>query len=69
MSKIYRKFEDESSYIVSAVKGFIDLRNNYKLYKKIYKFYTKEGVTFTGDAEMDYNLVINYLTEDFNVTV
>ena len=67
MSKVYRKFEDHSPYIVSALKGFIDLRNNYKLYKKIYKFYTKEGVTFTGDAEMDYNLIINYLSEDFSI--
>jgi len=67
MSKVYRKFEDHSPYIASAVRGQIDLRNNYKLYKKIYKYYTKEGVSFTGDAEMDYNLIINYLSEDFSI--
>jgi len=65
MSKVNRKFADHTDSIRAAVDGEADLRDNYKLYNKIYRFYTKEGVTFTGDAEMDYNMIINYLYEDF----
>ena len=65
MSKVIRKFADHKDSIRAAVEGEMDLRDNYKLYNKIYRFYTKEGVTFTGDAEMDYNMIVNYLNEDF----
>ena len=65
MSKVNRKFADHKESIRAAVDGEMDLRENYKLYNKIYRFYTKEGVTFTGDAEMDYNMIVNYLNEDF----
>ena len=65
MSKVNRKFADHKESIRSAVIGETDLRDNYKLYNKIYRFYTKEGVTFTGDSEMDYNMIVNYLNEDF----
>ena len=65
MSKVNRKFADHTDSIRADVDGEVDLRDNYKLYNKIYRFYTKEGVTFTGDAEMDYNMIINYLYEDF----
>ena len=65
MSKVIRKFADYKEHIRSAVEGETDLRDNYKLYNKIYRFYTKEGVTFTGDSEMDYNMIVNYLNEDF----
>ena len=65
MSKVIRKFSDHKESIKAAVEGETDLRDNYKLYNKIYRFYTKEGVTFTGDSEMDYNMIVNYLNEDF----
>ena len=65
MSKVIRKFADHKDSIRAAVEGEMDLRDNYKLYNKIYRFYTKEGVTFTGDCEMDYNMIVNYLNEDF----
>ena len=65
MSKVNRKFADHRDSIRAAVDGEMDLRDNYKLYNKIYRFYTKEGVTFTGDSEMDYNMIVNYLNEDF----
>ena len=67
MSKVNRKFAEHKESIRAAVEGEMDLRDNYKLYNKIYRVYTKEGVTFTGDAEMDYNLIINYLSEDFSI--
>mgnify|MGYP003142264014 FL=1 len=66
MTKLKRKFEDHLDSLYAAVDGDIDLRDNYKLYKKIQRFYTKDGVTFTGDTSMDYNMVINYLYEDLN---
>ena len=65
MNKLVRKFEEHLESIQGAIDGSLDLRDNYKLYNKIYRFYTKEGVTFTGDTSTDYNMLINYLYEDF----
>ena len=65
MTKVLRKFGDHTVSLEAAATGEMDLRNeNYKLYNKLYRFYAKQGVTFTGDTEMDYNLVVNYLYED-----
>ena len=64
MSKVIRKFADHIDTLTAAANGEADLRDNYKLYKKVQRAYTKEGVTFTGDATMDYNMVVNYLNED-----
>ena len=64
MNKLVRKFEDHLESIQGAIDGSVDLRDNYKLYNKIYRFYTKAGVTFTGDTTIDYNMVITYLSED-----
>ena len=49
MSKLKRKFEDHLDSLYAAVDGQMDLRDNYKLYRKLHRFYTKTGVTFTGD--------------------
>ena len=66
MTKLKRKFEDQLDALADAASGVSDLRDNYKLYKKVQRFYTKEGVTFTGDTSMDYNMVVGYLYEDLN---
>ena len=66
MSKLKRKFEEHLDCLYAAVDGETDLRDNYKLYRKLHRFYTKTGVTFTGDEGVDYNMVINYLYEDLN---
>lgn len=66
MSKLRNKFEDHLDTLESAARGESDLRDNYKLYKKVQRFYTKDGVTWTGDTTMDYNMVVNYLYEDLN---
>ena len=66
MSKLKRKFEEHLECLYAAVDGQMDLRDNYKLYRKVHRFYTKTGVTFTGDERVDYNMVINYLYEDLN---
>jgi hypothetical protein len=47
-----------------AVDGREDLRENQKTYKKIYKYYKDLGITFTGDSESDYNLLLDCLFED-----
>ena len=65
MSKLKRKFEEHLDCLYAAVDGETDLRDNYKLYNKLRRFYSKEGVTFTGDTSTDYNMIINYLYEDF----
>lgn len=63
-TKLARKFSDYLPSLQAAASGEIDLRDNYKLYNKVYRFYTKEGITFTGDTSVDYNIVVNYITED-----
>ena len=64
MSKLIRKFENHLPSLTSAVAGETDLRDNYKLYNKIHRFYSKEGIQFTGDTATDYTIIINYLSED-----
>ena len=64
MSKVLRKFGDYRDSLEAAATGELDLRDNYKLYHKVYRFYKKTGVAFTGDTTIDYNMIINYLYED-----
>jgi len=66
MSKLVRKFEDHIPSLEGAVTGEMDLRDNYKLYNKVYRFYKKSGVQFTGDTVIDYNMIVNYLSEDLS---
>jgi hypothetical protein len=66
MSKLRNKFDDHLPSLYATVDGEMDLRDNHKLYQKVYRFYKKEGITFTGDSLMDYNMIVNYLTEDLN---
>ena len=66
-NKLQRKFEDHLDSLQAAATADGDLRDNYKLYNKLKRFYTKQGVTFTGDTETDYNMVVNYLYEDLFV--
>ena len=66
MTKLKRKFEEHIDTLHAAASGEVDLRDTYKLYKKVQRFYTKDGVTFTGDTEMDYNMIVSYLNEDLN---
>ena len=66
MSKLIRKFENNLDSLAAAAAGEADLRENYKLYNKVHRFYSKEGIVFTGDSETDYTIIINYLTEDLS---
>ena len=66
MSKLIRKFENYLPSLTAAASGEMDLRDNYKLYNKVHRFYTKEGIRFTGDTTTDYDILMNYLTEDLS---
>jgi hypothetical protein len=66
MTKLQRKFENYLDTLQDAASGEADLRENYKLYQKVQRFYTKEGIQLTGDSELDYTIVMNYLIEDLN---
>ena len=65
-NKLMKKLDGHKELIVRAISGNVDLRDNYKLYNKIYRYYTKSGVTFTGDTQTDYSMIINYLYEDIS---
>jgi hypothetical protein len=64
MSKISRKFKESLESLYATADGEMDLRDNYKLYRKVYQFYKKEGAPFTGDAIIDYNMIVRFLSED-----
>ncbi len=65
MAKLTSKFSAHLPEIWEAIEGETDMRSaNQKLYKKIYKYYKNTGVIFTGDSDMDYNVILNYLYED-----
>ena len=58
------KFNSHLPVIREAVEGRDDLRQNRKLYKKIYKYYKDLGVIFSGDEGADYDLVLDCIYED-----
>ena len=58
--KLFKYYEA----IKPAVNGTKDLRDNQRVYKKVQKYYKDLGVTFSGDSESDYNLLLDCLYED-----
>ena len=62
---ITAKFKKDITTLRSAVEGdvFLAVRNP-KLYKKVRKYYQSEGVEFSGDPLDDYDILIDYLSED-----
>ena len=62
---ITTKFKKDISTLRSAAAGdfFLDVRNP-KLYKKVRKYYQNEGIEFSGDPLDDYEIIIDYLSED-----
>ena len=65
-AKLVSKFSDYLPTLEAAAAKELDLRTNRKLYNKVYRFYTKEGCTFTGDAVVDYNMIVSYLSVDLH---
>ena len=58
------KFNSHLTTIREAIEGQSDLRQNRKLYKKIYKYYKDVGVVFSGDDYTDYETVLDCIYED-----
>ena len=62
------KFKKDLDTLRKATNGefFLDVKNP-KLFKKVRKYYEREGlVVFTGDALDDYDILIDAITEDLN---
>ena len=60
------KFKKDLDTLRGAANGdfFLDVKNP-KLYKKVRKYYEREGViTFSGDALDDYDTLIEALSEE-----
>ena len=59
------KFKKDLQTLREASNGdyYLDVRNP-KLYKKVRKYYQNEGVEFSGDPLDDYEIIIDYLSED-----
>ena len=60
------KFKKDLHTLKGAVNGdfFLDVKNP-KLFKKVRKYYEREGrIEFTVDALDDYDFLIQLLTED-----
>ena len=60
------KFKKDLDTLRGAANGdfFLDVKNP-KLFKKVRKYYEREGaITFRGDALDDYDILIEALSED-----
>jgi|TARA_R110000787_G_scaffold78481_1_gene171723 hypothetical protein len=59
------KFKKDISTLRSAANGefFLDVKNP-KLYKKVRKFYEKDGVEFSGDPLDDYDILLDCISQD-----
>lgn len=59
------KFKKDISTLRSAANGefFLDVKNP-KLYKKVRKFYEKDGVEFSGDTLDDYDILLDCISQD-----
>ena len=60
------KFKKDLDTLRGAANGdfFLDVKNP-KLFKKVRKYYEREGaITFSGDALDDYDILIDAISED-----
>ena len=59
------KFKKEINTLRSAANGeiFLDVKNP-KLFKKVRRYYEKEGVVFSGDPLDDYEMLMEYVASD-----
>ena len=65
---ITTKFKKDISTLRAAVTGDFFLHViKPKLYKKVRKYYQNEGVEFSGDPLDDYEILIEYLSEDLEI--
>jgi hypothetical protein len=59
------KFKKDISTLRSAANGefYLDVKNP-KLYKKVRRYYENEGVLFSGDPLDDYDILMEYVSQD-----
>jgi len=59
------KFKKDLHTLKGAASGefFLDVKNP-KLLKKVRRFYQNEGVEFTGDPLEDYDILMDYISQD-----
>ena len=59
------KFKKDLRTLKGAASGefFLDVKNP-KLLKKVRRFYQNEGVEFTGDPLEDYDILMDYISQD-----
>ena len=59
------KFKKDISTLRGAANGdfYLDVKNP-KLYKKIRRFYENQGVIFSDDPLDNYDILIDYLSQD-----
>ena len=62
---IATKFKKDIQTLRAAAEGdiFLDVKNP-KLFKKVRRYYEKEGVVFSGDPLDDYDILIEYIASD-----
>ena len=59
------KFKKDISTLRAAADGeiFLDVKNP-KLFKKVRRFYERDGVVFSGDALDDYDILTEQISVD-----
>jgi len=64
------KFKKDIQTLKGAAKGefYLDVKNP-KLFKKVRKFYENNGVVFSGDPLDDYEMLMEYVYEDLEISV
>ncbi len=67
---ITSKFKKDLRTLRSAATGeiFLDVKNP-KLFKKVRRYYEKEGVVFSGDPLDDYDMLMEYILTDLETEV
>jgi len=59
------KFKKDVQTLRGAANGefYLDVKNP-KLFKKVRRFYEQEGVVFSGDPLDDYEMLMDYVSQD-----
>ena len=59
------KFKKDIQTLRSAANGdiYLDVKNP-KLFKKVRRYYEKEGVVFSGEPLDDYEMLMEYVSGD-----
>ena len=64
------KFRKSTGIFNDAINRTIELDYSQpKLYKKVVKYYTEQGVSFSGDPVEDYQIVLECLQQDLTTEV